>query len=341
MCLFIFYVIISLKFKLFSGRSPDKTRETYCAYSLGSPNKIPRVVIKRIDEKILESKNRNVRIFVADSNVENIEDVASIFLNKLKLEKEEEEEENNLENKPITHTLTSQNDSPEKDIIAADNEFMDYDSSVESEASNTSQKMSNRKCSIKLNTKFCRNIFAYNTRNSPKKHTSVKYQNMCTTPTKKPKITMINDLRFKLSSPKMAHSTDEDILNPRYDIEIDPLSIYVRTTENLMNKATASPALKSVKKAGIDAEKALSNKFAKLENSDPCSTPKKKKAPYAKNSSPNKYVKIENSSSYSTPKKTVKFADGFEEFHQTRSGRRVKAVNYTEEKKCVYFCLHN
>lgn len=92
---------------------------------------------------------------------------------------------------------------------------MDYDSSVESEASNTPQKLSNRTCSIKLNTKFCRNIFTYNTRNSPKKHHSVKFQNMCTTPTKKPKITMLNDLRFKPSSPKMTHSTDKDILKPR------------------------------------------------------------------------------------------------------------------------------
>ncbi|GBN85290.1 Origin recognition complex subunit 1 [Araneus ventricosus] len=86
-------------------------KECYFATPTGTPE-FPKVLIKRIDDRLLESPN--VRIIVADHNAKTVEDVADTLKRTLFLDSQEE----NCEKRPIIHSLSvSQKNSSDETLM--------------------------------------------------------------------------------------------------------------------------------------------------------------------------------------------------------------------------------
>nr|XP_042894751.1 origin recognition complex subunit 1 isoform X2 [Parasteatoda tepidariorum] len=116
---------------------PSRKKDLYIATTTGSPM-YPRVLIRRIDDKILACKNENIRILVAKSDAKSIEDVTA-NLDELTLLSPSK-----TMKRPYIHSLTvsSQNnesDHSDMDCLTSDAESQ-HDTNLNRKWKNNSSK---------------------------------------------------------------------------------------------------------------------------------------------------------------------------------------------------------
>lgn len=343
----------------FLARTSKKVQSIYRAIPIGSPNS-PKVLLQRINDKVIESsKNGSVRIFVADSKIGKVEDAKSIVLNKLKNEKQQMYEKT-PEKKPIIHSLIQNNLSPENVYFNNSEGMNDNDSNVESEIDKTPDtklKLNTKKNATFISSlnKTRKQLFTCGTRSSPRKSAALKNFDVRSSPQKKAKMLPEIDDINRLSSHEMASgSYDEDDFAVKFSNQL-------KIEKDMCNDLEKQPVIHSVgpkNAVGEDAEfeidghkndvKEMVSKTVKCKKtvaskknaSSSVKKVHKNEITASPKHSPYKNAIVESSDIYSTPTKKAKFADVVNDFQLTRSGRRVKAVNYSEQYVFyIYFCL--
>lgn len=333
--------------KTFLDGISNEKKARYKAALTGNPD-FPKVVIKRIDDRILESKNGGVRVFVADSIDDTIEDVTEKLLKKLDL-KRDDEYENDLKNRPIIHNLKPYVSSPTKQNVTPIKSVKIECTESDSEVKNCRTPKEKKNITFQedlcsLNIKFLKKETPV--RSSPRKKTLSNSESQFATPTKKFRTSEECDVTENFL--KLNVESDEEHENV---IKNHAIIHNIKLQDAVSVEQSLTPTKFTKKEVCVDSDLQSKTRTHKARKSitfqkDTCHVRMNsvKEDTSVKNSPRNK-TPSKRDSQHVTPKKKARITAETDVIRMTRSGRKVKAVNYSENEKYLfinyhyYFCL--
>ncbi|KAG8197381.1 hypothetical protein JTE90_013504 [Oedothorax gibbosus] len=298
---------------------------TYVAMTTGT-DEFPKVLIKRLDDKLLESQNQNVRIIVAKPDVISVDDITNSIKNNLNLQSPAK----NRDKRPIIHSFCAAvPESPKIDVLAnirssprkknTNSDILIQEVPIESKVSPT--KVSNQKTPSKRKQQTSRVSSASRSRScTPKKPFRIENGTIIT-----PKRALkIGNGAVTPSSRSSARLQDipkiiKTVLNtPRSSRKNTP-----RRVAEIKNELAASP--KPVRSPAR-------GRIADLKQETGIKEAPETPSPNKRKMTPSRLASPSPSKTPKTARRSINFSADDQGVTVTRSGRKTKPVNYFEQE---------